>query len=164
MPASQEVGYGPYNGKHLHIKVEPVEKKDFYFTDEKPVFLLRVENIGNEQFDDDLQWFLESPGGRRTLGSVPVKLEPGEKRQYSVGERLLGFPGTLALCLTIPPKLPMRDLGIDVVLPRFHTLYTFEAYDRALYKTEQREKRILRASVIVASLTLIAVIIFGLIT
>ncbi len=161
MPAKQKVGYGPYGGKHLDVEVEPEEEKDFYFTDEKPIFLLHAENIGSEEFDDDLQWFIGFPGGRETTGLCPVHLKPGEKRKYTVGERLLAFPGTAALCLGIPSKTPVRPLGMGK-LPYFHTLYTFEVYDRALYDRDQREKRktlrLLIASLAVAGITFIAVI------
>jgi hypothetical protein len=156
----QEVGYGPYGRKHLHIKVEPKEKKDFYFTDEKPGFLLHVKNIGSELFDDDLRWFISFPGGRETPGFCSINLKPGEKDIYPIGDRLLGFPGTAALCLTLPPKLPMRDIGINNnVFPQFHTLYTFEVFDRALFKREQRERLLLRVSVTIAALTFLAVIV-----
>ena len=162
MPAGQEVGYGPYEGKHLNIRVEPEEEKGFYFTDEKPIFSLHVENIGSEEFDDDLQWFIGFPGGRETTGLCSVYLKLGEKRKYTAGARLLGFPGTAALCLRIPSKLPVRGAGIDLVTPYFHTLYTFEVYDRALYERAQREKRktlrLLIASLAVAGITLMAVI------
>jgi len=125
MPAVQEVGYGPYGGKHLSIKVDTQDKRDFYFTDEKPIFLLHVENIGSEEFDDDLQWYFAFPKAGNTSGSCPVKLQPGEKNSYTIGDRLLAFSGTVALCLTIPPSLPFRGTQQNVVYTQFHTLYTF---------------------------------------
>jgi len=66
------------------------------------------------------------------------------------------------LCLKIPSNLPVRGQTFDWENTPFHTLYTFEVYDRALYDKEQRNRRntlmLLIASVVIAVITLGAVI------
>jgi len=159
MPASQVIDYAG-----LNIRFEPTEERNYYFTDEKPRFQLHVKNTTSDEVNIKVVWFLQTAVGR-TGHDLIVDLKPAEEITQEIGHRLLGVPGWGLIGIETPvPPLPPVDPGVfPLDLANFHTLYTFQIFDRSVHneqvKEQARRDRRNKTMLILGILTLIAVII-----
>lgn len=159
MPAHQAPRYAG-----LEVTFDPVEKRNFYYTKEKPKFLLRMKNISDQRVNMKLGWFVQTAVGRTGHGII-VDLEPEAETAESIGDRLLAIPGWgLVGILTVDPPLPPeRPEEIPLNYASFHTLYTFQIFDEAVHRIEEKRHKKIHglslAMVILAGIAAVAGVI-----
>ena len=140
MPASQIIGYAG-----LEVEFKPLQERSFYYTKEKPKFLLHLKNIANQRVNIKLVWFLQTAVGK-TGHDLIVELEPGQETIEEIGDRLLAIPGWgLVGILTPDPPLPPEEPGkFSLNLPTFHTLYTFQIFDEDVHRIQETTNKKMR--------------------
>ncbi len=156
MPSHQVVSYAG-----LEVTFDPVDERNFYYTKEKPKFLLRLKNISDQRVNMKLAWFVQTAVGRTGHGII-VDLEPETETAEPIGDRLLAIPGWgLVGILTVDPPLPPeRPEEIPLDYPGFHTLYTFLIFDEDVHRIEEKRHKKIRglslAMVILAGIAAVA--------
>ena len=159
MPSHQVISFAV-----ILIRYDHVEERDFYYTKEKPKFLLRLKNISDQRVNMKLAWFVQTAVGKTGHGII-VNLEPEVETVEPIGDRLLAIPGWgLVGVLTVDPPLPPeRPEEIPLNYPSFHTLYTFQIFDEDVHRIEEKRHKKIHglslAMVILAGIAAVAGII-----
>lgn len=173
MPADREVQYHrSLDG--LTVRVEPIDSKDIYFTDEDPEFDLIVENgldrpvITREE--EGIIWVLgvgQDAPDPEYAQSIEIDLEPGEIQKHRIGGELLAYEGNGVIGINRGSTLyggADADTVIieaqDPSLGGYRWLYTFTVWDESHYNAiHEQPQKLLRWSLIMSLGVLIAALV-----